>query len=253
MKFKSLAPMIILLAAHISHGQLLEMTRVTANKLYDVSFSDSLNGWVAGVNTLQRTTDGGGTWTTNQLSTGGADFLSIGATSHSTTWVVWQRNGYGYVGRTSTSGSSWDTLIQDYSGTISAISVHEIKALDSLRAWIIGSASFLCKCYVPAARTTNGGSSWLSVGSPVFTDISHHCGSYNSLAGCGKTLKNNYPQRCRTVRLMYYICVCKDHSHSTQKEKKPCAASTRINRHCSAMYLRKTVSRRIIHCERYGR
>jgi photosystem II stability/assembly factor-like uncharacterized protein len=124
-----------------------------------VSFADSLNGWIAGKATLIRTQDGGQTWQPNSLARGDQKFYSIHCLNPNTTWLVCRNSDYSNVFRTNDGGATWDSLLGRPLFSISKIFFLKIRALDSLRAWICGSASPVGGG-TEVMRTTDGGKSW---------------------------------------------------------------------------------------------
>ena len=153
--------------------------KLSANTLLSVSFYDSLNGWIAGENILLNTSDGGSTWSRNELSSDGSYFISIEASSVTSAWLLWRKTGQSYISRTTNSGLNWETLLRGGEGTISALSYNGIDALDSSRAWVFGRVSYLCQCAAPIARTSDGGNSWNSTGLEAF---GWPCVSFNSIS-----------------------------------------------------------------------
>jgi photosystem II stability/assembly factor-like uncharacterized protein len=127
---------------------------------FDVSFCDSLNGWIAGSRAVYRTTDGGNTWSQDSISSHGGSYYSISSSTPLSAWLVWFDNqSYSRVERTTDRGSTWQNLLRFPRGSISKFFFNVIRSTDSLHAWVAMSASFIGGgTYVE--HTTDGGRSW---------------------------------------------------------------------------------------------
>ena len=140
----------------------------------DVSFADTLIGWICGDTTLMRTTDGGFTWSmVNSLS---GSFSCVSACDKNNAFTSWNTIDYNFVGRTSNKSITWDTLLAFCNYCISNIYFSRIKSRDSLCAWIAQGGSPLAGV-VNILKTTDAGQTWTyylpSYGSPLsFTDLS---------------------------------------------------------------------------------
>ncbi len=155
-------------------SQLIRSTSFGTTNWADVSFADTLNGWICGETTLMRTTDGGETWTTvNNIS---GLFHSVSASGRNGPMVALEAAGYNYIVRTTDMGVSWDTVLTFCNQCISNIYFTTIKSRDSLRAWVATGARGLAD-EVFVLRTLDAGQTWTSYvhlhGSPPsFTDLS---------------------------------------------------------------------------------
>jgi photosystem II stability/assembly factor-like uncharacterized protein len=126
----------------------------------DVSFSDSLNGWIAGSEALYRTTDGGNTWNRDPISNSGTHFSSICSPSSSSAWLArFDNQSYSSLDRTINGGSTWQNLQRFPFGSISKLTHEIIRSTDSLRAWV-GMFASPIGGFTYVAHTTNGGQSW---------------------------------------------------------------------------------------------
>jgi photosystem II stability/assembly factor-like uncharacterized protein len=167
----------------------VEQFRDTSWTLYDVTFIDTLCGWVVGggpwygdPGVVMRTTDGGLTWTSDTTATNyGQASVSFVDRRHG--WIT----GYNYMARTTDGGVTWqqvaapDWSIQDVvftdtlTGFIAGLSqvfvTHDaglswqacterlstylmhIEFVDRNRGWVTGGSGLIY-------HTTNGGSTW---------------------------------------------------------------------------------------------
>ena len=114
--------------------------------LTDVYFADASTGWAIGtadsvdVNVVLYTTDGGTTWTRQNIGSG-VDMNDIAFSDAANGWIVGTA-GIGYI--TSDGGLTWteiDTNVEDLLG---------VKPLSSSSAWVVGESGLLIK-------TTSGG------------------------------------------------------------------------------------------------
>lgn len=96
----------------------------TTETLRSIYFHDELTGWVAGYNgAMLKTVNGGNTWTP-QVSGTSNRLLSVRFVDANNGWA-----GAGlYVGRTSTGGSSWTSLLVDTNALIFRNSVFPVSA-----------------------------------------------------------------------------------------------------------------------------
>lgn len=143
-------------------SQSIQTSRLATSNLFTVSFSDSMNGWIGGSGVLMRTSDGGETWTTDSLSGPMKTFTCVKAISATFAWLVWFDAGYyphSYLGR-SNNLHGWDTLMSVLYGGNSKPLLTLVDAMDSLRAWVAGSVSFIAGCCPPLRNTTDGGHTW---------------------------------------------------------------------------------------------
>ena len=116
-------------------------------ELWDVSFADSQNGWIAGDQNF-RTTNGGATW----QSIGSTFFvdISFGDASHGLA-----SDGVNLVYRSNNGGLFWST-----STPPGVTRLQDVVLVDATNGWAVGKAGSNGAIY----RTTDGGASWLRQG-----------------------------------------------------------------------------------------
>ncbi len=114
---------------------------------YDVSFTDTLTGWVSGFGTsVNKTTNGGDNWTTQPTGLSGFPYLyGIDFVDPSTGYSV---GSSGIIIKTTNGGSNWSA---ESSGTVN--SLNKVKFVDALYGWAVGDKGTIL-------LTTNGGSTW---------------------------------------------------------------------------------------------
>jgi photosystem II stability/assembly factor-like uncharacterized protein len=170
----------------------------TAQDLWDICFTDRLNGWAVGDSgTLIRTSDGGETWTKQPVGTD-LNFKSLSFSDESNGWILanevihtsWLGEPNGWQARiwhTEDGGNSWnEQLFPDDIGLI-----HRIYFIDSLKGWAVGirndSIAYLVNTYCAAYYTGDGGQTWVEQFSPdlklVFTDICFTDSSHGWIVG----------------------------------------------------------------------
>ena len=173
-----------------------------------VYFTDKKHGWVGGgeyqsgflTNTLNRTTDGGLSWTKISLGSSG---MGIGALSFADTSTGWVSNGGNHIVKTTDAGNTWVYTNLGYSGlNISSIqflkpstlivnhgyiykstdqgenwnlslfatgsNFHQIIATDTLNGWAVGSEGIIL-------HTSNGGEKWLPQSSTTTDELFSIC------------------------------------------------------------------------------
>jgi photosystem II stability/assembly factor-like uncharacterized protein len=153
--FRVIAPCFI--SASLSLGQIVTSKSVSASNWSTVSFVDTSVGWIAGDTRLMRTTNGGDTWIETKSLSG--SFYSVSACGTHGAWVCWFGYQLSFLGRTTDSGATWDTLKSSCMNCISDIYFAHVKARDSSRVWVVEGGSILAD-YVVALKTSNGGKSW---------------------------------------------------------------------------------------------
>lgn len=113
---------------------------------YDVTFADSLNGWVVGqFGSIIRTTDGGNTWSA-QTSPSGQTLRNVHFVNAQIGCIVGDA---GTILRTTNGGATWAAQT---SGTTQDL--HDVFLLDAQNGWATGNNS-------TALKTTNGGMTWV--------------------------------------------------------------------------------------------
>ena len=85
-------------------SQQLYIDKIDTVSLVSISFSDSLNGWIAGSSVVYQTTDGGIKWNLNPISKYNRSFSSVSSPSPNNTWLVWKDSNASYVTKTNNSG-----------------------------------------------------------------------------------------------------------------------------------------------------
>ncbi len=112
-------------------GQTWTRQTVTADYLYDVSFSDANNGWAVGEYYMAHTTDGGQTWQMGDTN-GQIRLQGVHTVNATTAWIV----GEDYVGRTTNGGATWTgESLGDYRFSRSVYFV------DADNGWVVSNGS----------------------------------------------------------------------------------------------------------------
>ncbi len=126
--------------------------RFTTNTIKDVSFADTLNGYVVGTNFLARTTDGGFTWT-QQTSPFSGDINEVIAPSPD--HAIAGCDG-GNVLVTTNGGTNWNLIPTGITGTNS-----DILAID----FVDDNFGIAAAYNGTVAKSTDGGFNWLIISS----------------------------------------------------------------------------------------
>ena len=134
---------------------------ITINDTYSLSsvyFTDSQNGWAAGLNNtgegvITKTTDGGGTWSTPQIFPGTYQLYSVYFTDSLNGWVSGYNNSSeGIIAKTTDGGNNWNTQV--IAGTTQLLSTY---FSDNQNGWATGwnnaGEGIITK-------TTDGGNNW---------------------------------------------------------------------------------------------
>ena len=119
-----------------------DSTDLATAGFYDIAFSDTLNGWAAGLNGLARTTDGGRTWQQSSIITDPVFTLTFTDARHG--WLC----GYDVVQITRDGGETW------FSGDATITDLRQLEFQDSLYGMALGSD------HLPY-WTGDGGLTWL--------------------------------------------------------------------------------------------
>ncbi|MGB2868660.1 MAG: YCF48-related protein [Bacteroidota bacterium] len=138
------------------------VTSGTTNPLISVSFADAAYGWAVGsLATIKRTSNGGASWGT-QTSTVSGHLRGVACASNTTVTGVGGTtdNLFQTRIRTTGGGSSWSTQVD---GTVNGV-VYGISYCSSTTGMMAGAGGLVYK-------TTDAGSSWLSVTSPSSNNI----------------------------------------------------------------------------------
>jgi photosystem II stability/assembly factor-like uncharacterized protein len=131
--------------------------------LYDLHFTDGLNGWaagayqVSGTNTdgrVMRTRDGGITWT-RQFRTA----QSLYAVEFSDTLNGWCAGRNGILYKTADGGTAWSNELRGVTSTL-----YSVHFTDSLHGWAAGGSNYDSSIVL---RTVNGGRTWVHQSTPV--------------------------------------------------------------------------------------
>ena len=121
--------------------------RFTINSMNDVSFADTLNGYVVGTNFVARTSDGGYTWT-EQMSPYSGDINEVVAPSPE--HAIAGCDG-GNVLLTTDGGNNWNLVATGITGTNS-----DILAID----FVDDNFGIVAAYNGTVAKSTDGGASW---------------------------------------------------------------------------------------------
>jgi photosystem II stability/assembly factor-like uncharacterized protein len=139
----------------------------TSIPLTSIQFIDSILGWAVGgerlfqqsPGILLRTTDGGATWTNQEM---GIAFSSVSFVSPTIGWAVGFYSSGGYGGgeilKTTNGGFTWDSL------NLWVPDLRSVHFIDSSTGWVAGSGGFILK-------TTTGGMSWSTQASNTSNDL----------------------------------------------------------------------------------
>jgi photosystem II stability/assembly factor-like uncharacterized protein len=144
-----------------NNAQELEVSKIVSNNFYDVSFSDTLNGWAVGQGVVLHTTDGGNIWERNNFFSPTFLYESVSNTITEVAWIgavtLYPSSS---LFRTTDTGITWDTVL--YIGGVAIDQNHYslVKAFDSLHVWVVEDVGFTCECSASILQTTNGGSDW---------------------------------------------------------------------------------------------
>jgi len=117
-------------------------------KLFDVSFASSTDGWISGENGyIAHTTNGGTTWT--QLTTGtGEDIFSIDFVDANEGWGVGTVDSQAMILHTTNAGTNWT---QQNSGVVEPL--HSVFFVNNTTGWAVGANGAII-------ATTDGGANW---------------------------------------------------------------------------------------------
>ena len=140
---------ICIISINISQAQWLQQTSPTANSLYSVYFVDANTGGATGLNSaVLRTTNGGVTWTNQNLGLGGGiNLFGIFYINANTGILV----GEGYIFRTTNGGANWVSITLPVGGILTGVTF-----TDANTGFITGNAGVIF-------RSSNAGASWISL------------------------------------------------------------------------------------------
>ena len=142
-------------AAHAQQYQWSIVGRPTSRLgLAAVSFTDSLHGWCAGLDSIYQTADGGTTWCQTEQPYVPNSIVHLSFLDTLRGWAVGRFNpADGIIWQTRNAGKSWTESVYSSSFTYGGI-----WAFDSLKAIAIGDSA---SSYTLGMRTTtDGGASW---------------------------------------------------------------------------------------------
>ena len=130
-------------------------------RLFDVEFENSTNGWVVGRNGyIGKSSDGGNNWIT-QTSGTGEDLFAISFSSLTNGWAVGSDGGAGgTILHTTNGGSTWNSQ-----ATISSGDLTGVFAVNLDTAFIVGQSGLIL-------FTSDGGVNWSTQTSGIITDLS---------------------------------------------------------------------------------
>ena len=165
-----------------NHSSAWKTIRLNSRKdLWDLTFVDSLNGWVADRRTIFRTTDGGVTW--NDLP-----FLLQPNEDKEILTFVDSRSGWLTVRETRKDRYDYDfsttifstrdggmTWTKQFSGT--GIAIADLEFIDDKLGWIVGAKvemKDIVRASLFLSRTEDGGATW--------TDLSENLSKFSDLA-----------------------------------------------------------------------
>lgn len=154
-------------SVHFSQPKGWTVQKNTGNELNGVSFIDRYTGWAVGgfstTQTVEKTTDGGKTWTPQ--TTGQSGFLYNVYAIDASTIVASGRDG---IVRSTDGGTTWSTVY-----TSSLLHLKGLAFVNSTTGWAVGIGA--------VRKTTNGGASW-------FTQTSNTTGNLNAVAFASATI-----------------------------------------------------------------
>ena len=127
-----------------------------AGTVYDADMIDQNVGYTCGFGAVEKTIDGGRTWTTQPIPLFG-NFAGIDFVNATTGWVV---GAEGSVYRTTDGGASWVQQRHDTENSYSGVSF-----VDELHGWVCGYNRTIL-------HTTDGGASWVTQSFPEGADAS---------------------------------------------------------------------------------
>lgn len=162
-------------AAMSSSSTLLDRNASGSPRVLDVDMATSLVGWAvndgaAGTN-LQKTTDGGATWSPIAADGIGASTEGIDAVSSTVAWTA--RSNSNKVART-VNGTTWQSLVLRTGPTPAEIlldaEVNRVIASDANHAWALGAVKVSGRSRARVWATTDGGTTWAEVWSTTVVD-----------------------------------------------------------------------------------
>ena len=128
-------------------------------KLFDVSFSNSTDGWISGENGyIARTTNAGTSWVQQNSGTG-QDLFSIYFIDNSTGWAVGTVGVNATILKTTNAGSTWTA---QNSGIVNDLL--SVFFIDNMTGWAVGISGSILK-------TTDGGTNWVQQTSGTNEDL----------------------------------------------------------------------------------
>ncbi|MEK7353928.1 MAG: CARDB domain-containing protein [Chloroflexota bacterium] len=124
-----------------------QTVRSSTDILSDITFVDASNGWAVGSSgIIQRTSDGGATWTPQNSRTTN-DLWSVSFVDANSGWAV---GSSGTIRRTSDGGNTWTAQTSGVSNTI-----YEVSFVDANNGWAVGTGGTIL-------HTSNSGANWTS-------------------------------------------------------------------------------------------
>jgi photosystem II stability/assembly factor-like uncharacterized protein len=134
-------------------GKTWQSPNLITGTMYDVDMVDQNTAYASGFGLVQKTTDGGITWTSQSVPLLG-NFVGIDFVDATTGWVV---GAEGSVYKTTDGGSSWVRQRHDTSKFYTGVSF-----ISGTEGWVCGNSTIL--------HTTDGGTTWTTQSVPAGAD-----------------------------------------------------------------------------------
>ncbi|PCJ80306.1 MAG: hypothetical protein COA57_15065 [Flavobacteriales bacterium] len=128
-------------------------------KLFDVDFATSTNGWISGENGyIARTTDGGTSWQQQTTATG-EDIFSIDFVDANEGWAVGTVDSIAVILHTTNAGTNWTMQVSGVNEPLFSVFF-----VDNMNGWAVGANGTII-------ATTDGGTTWAPQTSGVLNDL----------------------------------------------------------------------------------
>ena len=142
-----------------------EQTSGTTEVLYSVYFIDNDNGFIVGDNgTFLKTTDAGENWISHSTSTN-ESIMSVQFLNQNIGFTVAYLTDSAWVMKTTDGGENWVTQILN--PTYPILYLQTIQFTDSNIGWTAGQRGDWGSSYAVLYKTTDGGSVWFEVTTPI--------------------------------------------------------------------------------------